>query len=137
MSQVAKIEVGDNLKESIKEVVSQVGGFSSFIKKGEVVLLKPNFNTSDPYPASTDISFLKSVVELVYEAGAKLVMVGDSSTMTANTRKVMNKLEVFDLLDMEKPPRIYVFEEGNWIKKIVPGGKYLKSVFLPELPSFS
>lgn len=133
MEKISKVKVEGNLKESILKAVDLVGGFGKFVKPGEVVLLKPNFNTADPYPASTDLEFLKAVVELVYEAGAKLVMVGDSSTMSLNTRKVMEKLHVFDLLDMPLPPRIYVFEEGEWIKKEIPGGKYLKSVSMPEI----
>lgn len=133
MEKISKVKVESNLKESISEAVDLLGGFGKFVKPGEVVLLKPNFNTADPYPASTDLEFLKAVVELVYENGAKLVMVGDSSTMSLNTRKVMEKLRVFDLLDMPQPPRIYVFEEGKWIKKEVPDGKYLKSVSMPEI----
>ena len=126
---------------------SQTGGFGKFVNVGDIVLLKPNFNTADPFPASTDLGFLKSVIELVYEAGAKIVLLGDSSTMTANTRKVMEKLGVFELEKMETPPRIYVFDEGSfgssetdiqkapikWVKKDIPLGKYLKSVSLPNL----
>lgn len=50
-----------------------------------------------------------------------------------NTRKILGKRGVFDLLNMEQPPRIYVFEEGKWLKKEIPGGEYLKSVSVPEI----
>ena len=129
---VNKIFVEKNLKEAILKAVDGLGGFKNFIKKGEVVLVKPNFNTADPFPASTDLEFLKSVIELVYDCGAKIVMVGDSSTMSLNTRKVMERLKVFELEEMEFPPRIYVFDERKWIKKEIPDGKYLKSVYLTE-----
>ena len=131
MSDVAKIKVRNNLKEAILEAVNSIGGFGKFVETGDTVLLKPNFNTADPFPASTDPAFLKAVVELVYDYGAKLVMVGDSSTMTLNTRKVMERLGVFDLTRLEKPPRICVFEESAWIKKEIPDGKYLKSASVP------
>jgi uncharacterized protein (DUF362 family) len=133
MSNVAKIKVKDNLKEAILEAVNSIGGFGKFVETGDTVLLKPNFNTADPFPASTDPEFLKAVVELVYDYGAKLVMIGESSTMTLNTRKVMEKLGIFDLLKMKLSPRIYVFEEGEWIKKEIPNGKYLKGVSVPIL----
>lgn len=133
MEIVAKVKFENNLKEAVIKAVSELGGFEKFIKKGDVIFLKPNFNTADPYPGSTDLEFLKVVVELAYESGAKLVMIGDSSTMTTNTRKVMEKCGVFKLLEMEPPPRIYVFEEGEWIKKEIPGGKYLKHVSLPKI----
>ncbi|MDD5552097.1 MAG: DUF362 domain-containing protein [Candidatus Pacebacteria bacterium] len=128
IEKVSKIKVSENLKSSVLAAVSEIGGFKNFINPGETVLLKPNFNTADPFPASTDLEFLKTVVELVYECDPKIVMIGDSSTMSINTRKVMEELGVFKLEKMPKPPRIYVFEERKWIKKEIPEGKYLKKV---------
>jgi len=135
MNKVAKVKSEKNLKEAISKAVDLIGGFKKFIKKGDVVFLKPNFNTADPYPASTDLEFLKAIGELVYSFGTKLVMIGESSTVTMNTRKIMTKLRIFDLLEMKQPPRIFVFEEGEWVKKEIPGGKYLKSVSIPEILS--
>ena len=132
MNKVAKVKVEENLKESILETVNLIGGFERFINPGEVVLLKPNFNTADPFPASSDSEFLKAVVELVYDYGAKIVMISDSATMSLNTRKVMEKLKIFDLENMKQPPRIYVFEERKWVKKEIPEGKYFKKVSLSE-----
>ena len=132
MVKVAKVKVKKNLRKSILEAVNLVGGFERFINKGEVVLLKPNFNTADPFPASTDISFLKAVTELIYDCGAKIVMIGESSTMSLNTRKVMEKLNVFELEKMERPARIYVFDERRWVKKTIPKAKFLKSVSVSE-----
>lgn len=132
MNKVVKVKVEENLKKSILDAVDEIGGLKHFINKGEVVLLKPNFNTADPPPASTDLEFLKAVTELVYDCGAKIVMIGDSSTMSLNTRKVMETLKVFELEDMKTPPRIYVFDERKWIRKEIPGAKYFKSVSVTE-----
>ncbi len=131
---VAKIKSAGDLKNEIKKAVDVLGGFAAFIKKGDVVFLKPNFNTADPYPASTDLPFLKAAVELLYEAGAKLVMIGESSTYTLNTRKVLEQRGVFALQEtMATPPRIYVLDELEWVKKEIPNGKYLKSASIPKL----
>lgn len=132
MNKVAKIKVEKNLKKAISQAVDQIGGFKKIIKKGDVVLLKPNFNTADPFPASTDIAFLKAVVEIVYQFSPKSVILGDSSTLSLNTRKIMEKIGVFDLEKMEKAPKIYVFDERPWIRKEVPNGKYLKRVYVPQ-----
>ena len=132
MNKVAKIKVKDNLKKSVLEAVDTIGGFDKFINTGEVVLLKPNFNTADPPPASSALDFIRAVVELAYEYGAKIVMIGDSSTMSLNTRKTMKKAGLFELEQMEPAPRIYVFDERRWIKKLIPKGKYLKSVSVTE-----
>lgn len=133
MTKVSKVKFENNLKDAILKAVNEIGGFEKFIDIGDVVLLKPNFNTADPYPASTDFDFLKTVVEIIYDYGAKLVMVGDSSTMSFNTKKIMEKLGIFKLQEIEKPARIYVFEEYRWLKKEIPNGKYLKTVSLTEI----
>ncbi len=127
---VSRVLVEKNLKKAVLKAVNELGGFKKFIKKGDVVLLKPNFNTADPFPGSTDFEFLKTIVELVYECEPKMVILGDSSTMSLNTRKVMEKLKIFDLEKMKQPPRVYVFDERSWVKKEIPNGKYLKKVWL-------
>ncbi len=133
MMKVSRIEVKNSLKEAVREVVEPLGGFKSFVKKGEVVLLKPNFNTADPFPASSDPEFLQAVVELLYEQKVKMVMMGDSSTMSLNTRKIMESRGAFKLQELSTPARVYIFEEGEWVKKEIPGGKYLKNVSLPSI----
>lgn len=133
MIKVSRITVNENLKKAIKACVDELGGFKKFIKTGDVVFLKPNCNTADPFPASTDFDFIKAMVEIIYEAGAKLVMVGDSSTVSLNTRKVFDQKGFFKLLDEPMPPRLYIFEEGDWVSKVIKGGKYLKRVSLPAI----
>ncbi len=130
---VSKIKVEGGIKDGVKKAVGEIGGFGEFVKAGDVVLLKPNFNSADPYPASSDPEFLRTVTELVYDHGAKLAIVADSSMYTLNTRKVMEKLKIFDLQNAERPPRVYVFDEMKWVKKEIPGGKFLKSVPVPEI----
>lgn len=133
MSLVCKVEVEHNLKESVKEAVRGVGGFEDVIRAGDKVLLKPNFNTADPFPASSDLEFLRAVVEIVHDAGAGEIILGDSSTLAARTRKVMEKLDIFSLEKLEPRVRIINFDEHEWVKKDIPGGKYLKSVSVPRI----
>lgn len=134
MPQVVKIKFECNLKQAIEKAVAPIGGFSRFIKNNDKVLLKPNFNTADPFPASTDPEFLKAVVELAHEAGAGEVVIGESCTFSSNTRQVIEKLGVLDFEKTLAPaPKILPFDEGKYVKKKIPGGKYLKSASLPEI----
>lgn len=128
-----QITATNDLKQSIAELLEPFGGMRRFVKPNETVLVKPNFNTADPPPASTDISFLKAVVELIYETGAKTVIVGESTTFYLNTRKTLEKTGVLRLENMNPAPVIYVFEEHDWVKKNITGAKYLKSVSVPEI----
>lgn len=130
---VVKQKVENDLEIAINTAVMELGGWAKYINKGDVVFLKPNCNTADPFPASTDLEFLKVVVELCYKAGAKAVLVGDSSTFTLNTRKVFDQKGIFSLQDLPDPARIYVFEEGKWLTKTIPMGKYLTKASLPEI----
>lgn len=66
MKKVVRARFKKNLREAILKSVNLVGGFENFIKKVDVVLIKPNFNTADPFSASTDFEFLKTVVKLTY-----------------------------------------------------------------------
>jgi len=133
MDKVSKIKVEQDLSQAILNAVDQIGGFKKFISSNETVLLKPNFNTADSYPASTDFEFLKTMVELVYDAGAGKVIVGDASTMTLKTRKAMEDLNIFELEKLKRPAQVVVFDEGQWIKKQIPDAKYLKTVSVPEI----
>ena len=63
---------------------------------GKQVLLKPNFNSADPPPASTHLDTLQVLIESMWKMGAKAITVADRSGM-GNTRQVMDGLGVFDL----------------------------------------
>jgi len=134
MITVSKIKIKGkgikNLKKAIKKAVDVLGGFKRFVKKGESVLLKPNFNTDDPFPASTSMDFLKAVIDLVYKCKPKIVIVGDSSTLSMNTRKVMERKGLFKIVK-KYLIKIYNFDEYEWNKKIV-NGVYLKKARITE-----
>jgi len=57
------------------------------------VLIKPNFNSADPPPGSTDPAVLEETIRQVQGLGAGRIQVGDRSGM-ASTRQVMQRLGV-------------------------------------------
>jgi uncharacterized protein (DUF362 family) len=127
---VGKVSNMKDLKESILKAVDLIGGFYKVIEEGDEVLLKPNYNSSDPPPASSEPEFVKAVIELLYEHGAGKVVVGESSMEALTTRKVMEKTGTLDKMKETKAELVF-FDEGKWVKVNV-GGKYLKTVSLPE-----
>ncbi len=58
---ISRVNVKNDLGEAFRKVVGDLGGWDNFVKEGERVLLKPNFNTDDDYPGFTDMEFLKEV----------------------------------------------------------------------------
>lgn len=43
----------------------------------QTIFLKPNYNTADPAPASTDSALLEALVQELQNAGAGLITIGD------------------------------------------------------------
>jgi len=127
---VSKTTVLDDLKESILRSVDLVGGFGKVIEKGDEVWLKPNFNTGDAPPGSSDPDFIKTVIELLYEHGASKVILGESSMMSASTRKVFEETGMLRKAE-EAGVEVVFFDEGKWVK-VETGGKYLRKVSLSE-----
>jgi uncharacterized protein (DUF362 family) len=60
------------------------------------VALKANFNSADPFPASTHLDTLRALVTLLQEAGARDITLAERSGM-GDTRIVLEKLGIFDM----------------------------------------
>ncbi len=132
-TRVAKVKATANLKEEIINSISQLGPLAGVIARGDNVLVKPNYNSPDPPPASTDITFLRAVLEILHEAGAN-VSVGDcSGAIWRPTRGVFQKSGLY-ALGKELGVPIYAFEdkEHEWVRVEI-NGHYVKSVTVPKL----
>jgi uncharacterized protein (DUF362 family) len=64
--------------------------------EGKRVLLKPNFNSADPAPASTHPTTLRTLVETLQEMGAQHITLADRSGM-GNSHQVMQVLGVVEM----------------------------------------
>ncbi len=64
--------------------------------KGKDVLIKPNFNTADPTPASTHNDTLTALAEVLWEMGAKSIRLGERSLRPS--REVMEQKGILPLL---------------------------------------
>jgi uncharacterized protein (DUF362 family) len=112
MSNVAFVKTRDRAK-GVKQALAllETDGV-----QGKQVLLKPNFNSADPAPASTHPETLHVLAAQLWEMGARSITVGDRSGMDM-TRNVMQKLGVFDLGE-ELGLEVVVFEEmdkSDWV----------------------
>jgi uncharacterized protein (DUF362 family) len=65
---------------TVRAALGALGGMSRFIRKGDVVMLKPNvaFDTPPALAATTHPETLRAVIKLVLEAGAAKVYVTDN-----------------------------------------------------------
>ena len=127
---VSKVTVTGDLKDNIRKAVDLIGGFAKIIDKSDTVLLKPNYNSSDPPPASSEPEFVKAAIELLYEHGAGKVVLGESSMQTLSTRHVMEETGTLARVK-NTGAEIVFFDEHRWVKVNI-GGEYLKIASLPE-----
>ncbi len=134
MQTLSRVNVGISLKQSVQKCLMDIGlGFED-CSPGEQILLKPNCNTADPFPASTSIDFLETVVEVLLDIGCDRLIIGDSSTMMLKTKSVMNQMGLFEL-EKRYGGKVSVldFDKGVWIPTKISKGRYLKRVSLPEM----
>jgi uncharacterized protein (DUF362 family) len=98
--------------------------------RGTQILLKPNFNSADPAPASTHLTTLRTLVELLQEMGAGEITVADRSGM-GDSRSVMGAAGVFALareLGFETLSFEDLQSESDW-ELIQPAGSHWKNGF--------
>jgi uncharacterized protein (DUF362 family) len=63
---------------------------------GKQVALKANFNSADPFPASTHLDTLRAIVQTLKEAGSMGITLAERSGM-GDTRQVLEQMGVLDL----------------------------------------
>jgi uncharacterized protein (DUF362 family) len=122
---VSKVRVVGNLREAIIKSIELIGGLESKIQPGDIVTIKPNLNTADSNPASSDSEFIKILGELILEAGAKELRIIDSSTLYMSTRDVAEKVGLTKVAD-DLGAQLILLDEHPWEKQDFPKGQYLK-----------
>jgi len=124
---VSKIPMMTDLKTTVKKAVDSIGGFEKVIHQDDTVTIKPNLNTADPYPASSDPEFIKALGELILNAGAGKLKIIESSYMRASTRKISEEVGLTTIAG-ELDAELIFLDEHGWMKVDIPRGKYLKKV---------
>lgn len=101
--------------------------------KNKKVIIKPNFNTSDPAPGSTHNDTLSQIILEFRQRGAAEITVGERSGPPP-TKKVMEEKGIFDLakaLDF----KIINYEElpnEEWIHFSPPGNHWSEGFYLAK-----
>jgi uncharacterized protein (DUF362 family) len=136
---VSKVAYIGDLRKSIELSVSLIGGIDKLIEKGDTILLKPNYNTSDPFPGSSDPKFIKAVIEMLYEAGAAKVILGERTAFLHN-RRVLEQAGIIEVAEAAGAEvRVFgkdgwhiLFDRKGWRRVKVPAGQHLRKVSLAK-----
>ncbi len=117
--------------EGIRRGLTALGMVSP---RGKRVVIKPNFNSADEYPASTHLDTLEALVRHLQDAGAGSITVADRSGM-GDTRRVMEQKGVFAQAKRMGYQAVVLDEtpmEG-WAEERLPGSRWSKGVLFPRL----
>ena len=101
---------------------------------GDKVALKANFNSADPFPASTHIDTLHSIIKKLKEADVNGLTLAERSGM-GNTRQVLEKMGVFELSDKIGFEVVVLDEENKdaWVKIEKNGTHWVKGFYISRL----
>jgi uncharacterized protein (DUF362 family) len=142
---VSFVMAGEDIKNDIQNAVRLIGGFDKSLKPEDRILIKPNFNSDDPPPGSTDLDFLCGVIELLQEYGYHNISVGEGAGRPwVPTNKVfensglsakMAEMEI-PLLDFDKSEYMDVLIDGEYLD-VIGYAKELedfdKIIYLPTM----
>ncbi|MCF2136669.1 MAG: DUF362 domain-containing protein [Candidatus Thorarchaeota archaeon] len=128
---ISQVDASPDLKESIRNALAPLGGIDSFVHSGDTISLKPNLNSADPYPASSDSAFIQALGEVFLEAGASKLRIVESAMISTSTRKVAMKTGLLDVAQALGAD-VEFLDEGNWIRTEIPRGTDLTEVHVGE-----
>jgi len=130
---VSKVHARDELKAAVVKSLELLGGLDKAVRPGDKVLVKPNFNSPDPFPGSTDLGFLGAVLEVLIDAGGEIVVGESAGGLWRPTRNTVATLGVPDLLD-EMGVKFIAFDdlETEWVEVPIEG-EYLQRVTVPKV----
>ena len=136
---VSKVICGANLRESIELSVSLIGGIEKLVKRGETVLVKPNYNTADPFPGSSDPEFITSIISILYDAGAERVILAER-TAFLHSGRVLEQAGIIKAAEkvgaevrvLGKDGWQALFDKRGWRRTKVSGGQYLRNVSIAK-----
>jgi uncharacterized protein (DUF362 family) len=123
----------DKVKECVRELVDNIGGFESLITPGDRVLIKPNLVTGDGYKtgATTNPNVVFAAAELCREAGAKKITIGEGSAVGVDTDQVFKELDMItyarkhgcDIVNLTK---------DEFVHTLNPAAKNIKRIRIPR-----
>ena len=107
--------------ESVKMAVELAGGLG--IKEDSTVLIRPNANTADLPPGSTNPEVLRGAIQEARKCKPEKIIVAEKSMTTLNTEAVMKKLGLWQVAEAEEVDEILTFDKMKR-RHVDPSGAY-------------
>ena len=112
-AKVAIVKDSD-VSKAVRQAVGKIGLPQV---KGKKVLVKPNCNSPDKFPGTTNPEVVVQLIELCQKAGAKEIVVGDKSSVfwTESTEEVMKIIGLWEAVK-KTGGKILPFDKEEWIR---------------------
>jgi len=120
-----------SLTNAVEEALESQGSLGKYISKEDRILLKPNFNTGDPFPASTDPDFLLTIIKMALNITPNVSII-ESSMIRLKTEDVINDIMGDRLKKLDVPlitEQDFIYENIDLKSR---GAKYIKKVKFPK-----
>jgi uncharacterized protein (DUF362 family) len=124
---------GIDVEKMVKTAIDLIGGIERLDVLGKSILLKPNILSGSLSPTTTNPKVIRAVAKILYESGARRVLVGDMSALfKLPTYKNMDATFIKLMAD-EVEAELVPFEERGWVSIDLPQGKFLNKVYVSEV----
>ncbi len=128
-SPVALVHGGD-VPRMVRRAVDLLGGLQRLELGGRGVLVKPNVVSGEPPPATTDPRVVRAVLDLVREARAASLALGDMSAVLALPTRPNLERTGLARVAAEAGAALLAFEEGEWVEVSPPRAELARTVFV-------
>ncbi|MBU0671848.1 MAG: DUF362 domain-containing protein, partial [Candidatus Margulisbacteria bacterium] len=120
-----------NRVEGIKALVEKAGLPDLFGKK---IIIKPNFNSDDPFPATTHLDTIKTVVRIIKASTPESITIVERSGM-GNTGDVLESRGLYALASAEGIEVVNLdrLEKDDWVNKGWKGDHWLRGFMVPRI----
>lgn len=130
---VSNIGEEESIREGVRKAINLVGGMHSIVKRGDTVIVKPNFfgPRSPLQGATTSLTVVQEIVNEVIECGAEPI-IAEGPFRFYNADVVFNTLGVRRFAKELGIKLVNLNEEAS-VEVEVPSGKALKRIKVPKL----
>jgi uncharacterized protein (DUF362 family) len=112
---------GEEVAQMVRRAVELAGGLTG-LSSGATVLIKPNVNSDDPYPGTTNPEVVRAVVELVKGYEPRRIIVADRSNPAYDTLPAMKKVGIYQAA-IEAGAEVIPLEGYEWVEVDPPGAE--------------
>lgn len=115
-----------------KKAIEALGGMERFVKKGDVVWIKPNiaWDRTPEQAANTNPDVIRTLIELCFNAGAKKVKVGDNTVNDATKSYIRSGIES---VAKELGAEVVYLDRSRFVETEIGGERVKKIPLYPEI----